>query len=285
VISEYKKKIKRQLEIIGYAISSKNSYSTFDLAEKFEVEELTIKRDLREIRSQGIDIHSSKKHGIRILSNIFTGKLKELVLEYISFSYSADFHDKATSLLVKKHGVKSLSLIIQIQAAIESSRILSINYHSKANELKTDVQVNPVRIFQAANDWRVLAINEGIIKQYVLSKIEAVTITNKTFTPISSEKINSMFNFSLRSWIGQEHYDIKVKFLRKWADFIKEREYIETQKISECSDGSIIFEATVNSLAEAAAWIISFGKGVRVIKPIELRKEVIRLAKEVISNY
>ncbi|MBU2445108.1 MAG: transcriptional regulator [Bacteroidetes bacterium] len=284
-MSEYKKKIKRQLEIIGNAISSKNSYSTFDLADKFAVEELTIKRDLREIRSQGIDIHSSKKKGISILSKISEGKLKELILEYISFSYSESFHDKATSLLIKKHGVKSLSLIIQIQEAIELSKALAINYHSKADVLKKDVLINPIRIFQSGNDWRILAINDDIMKQYILSKIEAVKLTTKSFTPISNEKIDSMFRFSLRSWVGQEHYDIKIKFSKKWADFIKEREYIETQKITDCGDGSIIYEATVNSLAEAATWVISFGQGVRVLEPLELKKEVIRLAKEVISNY
>lgn len=284
-MSEYKKKIKRQLEIIGNAISSKNYYSTFDLADKFSVEELTIKRDLREIRSQGIDIHSSKKKGISILSKIPEGKLKELILEYISFSYSESFHDKATSLLIKKHGVKSLSLIIQIQEAIELSKALAINYHSKADVLKKDVEICPIRIFQSGNDWRILAINDDIMKQYILSKIEAVKLTTKSFTPISNEKIDSMFRFSLRSWVGQEHYDIKIKFSKKWADFIKEREYIETQKITDCGDGSIIYEATVNSLAEAATWVISFGQGVRVLEPLELKKEVIRLAKEVISNY
>lgn len=284
-MSEYKKKIKRQLEIIGNAISSKNSYSTFDLSDKFGVEELTIKRDLREIRSQGIDIHSSKKKGISILSKISEGKLKELILEYVSFSYSESFHDKATSLLIKKHGVKSLSLIIQIQEAIELSKALAINYHSKADVLKKDVLINPIRIFQSGNDWRILAINDDIMKQYILSKIEAVKLTTKSFTPISNEKIDSMFRFSLRSWVGQEHYDIKIKFSKKWADFIKEREYIETQKITDCGDGSIIYEATVNSLAEAATWVISFGQGVRVLEPLELKKEVIRLAKEVISNY
>ncbi|MBM4175494.1 MAG: WYL domain-containing transcriptional regulator [Ignavibacteria bacterium] len=284
-MSEYKKKIKRQLEIIGSAISGENVFTTFDLADRFDVEELTIKRDLRELRSQGVDIHSSKNKGIRILSTISNSKLKELILEYISFSYSESFHDKATSLLIKKHGLKSLNLIIQIQDAIETHKILLISYHSKADVLKKDIRINPIRIFQSGNDWRVLAENNGIIKQYIISKIESVQKTSQSFSPISDDVIDSMFKFSLRSWVGKEHYDIKIQFSKKWAEFIKEREYIETQKIKDFGDGSIIYEATVNSLAEAATWIISFGEGVKVISPVSLKKEVIRLAKEAISNY
>jgi len=284
-MSEYKKKIKRQLEIIGSAISGENVFTTFDLADRFDVEELTIKRDLRELRSQGVDIHSSKNKGIRILSTISNSKLKELILEYISFSYSESFHDKATSLLIKKHGLKSLNLIIQIQDAIETHKILLISYHSKADVLKKDIRINPIKIFQSGNDWRVLAENNGIIKQYIISKIESVQKTSQSFSPISDDVIDSMFKFSLRSWVGKEHYDIKIQFSKKWAEFIKEREYIETQKIKDFGDGSIIYEATVNSLAEAATWIISFGEGVKVISPVSLKKEVIRLAKEAISNY
>lgn len=284
-MSEYKKKIKRQLEIIGSAISGENVFTTFDLADRFDVEELTIKRDLRELRSQGVDIHSSKNKGIRILSTISNSKLKELILEYISFSYSESFHDKATSLLIKKHGLKSLNLIIQIQDAIETHKILLISYHSKADVLKKDIRINPIRIFQSGNDWRVLAENNGIIKQYIISKIESVQKTSQSFSPISDDVIDSMFKFSLRSWVGKEHYDIKIQFSKKWAEFIKEREYIETQIIEDLGDGSIIYEATVNSLAEAATWIISFGEGVKVISPVSLKKEVIRLAKEAISNY
>ncbi len=285
VMSEYKKKIKRQLEIMGHAISTKQIFTTFDLAAKFGVEELTIKRDLSEIRSQGIDIHSSKKNGIKILSQISSGKLKEYILEYISFSYSESFHDKATSLLIKKHGVRSLSLVIQIQEAIDKSRTLLINYHSKAGVLKTNIGINPIRIFQSGNDWRVLAENNGIIKQYILSKIDTVEKTSQSFSPLLDDVIDSMFKFSLRSWVGKEHYDIKIQFSKKWAEFVKEREYIETQKITDLGNGSIIYEATVNSLGEAATWIISFGKGVKVISPVSLKKEVIRLAKETISNY
>lgn len=75
-MSEYIKKLKRQIEIIGLALSKYQTYSIADLAFLYGVEELTIKRDLSEIRSRAIDIHSTKKRGIKIYNPISTDLLK-----------------------------------------------------------------------------------------------------------------------------------------------------------------------------------------------------------------
>ena len=62
-------KLKRQSEILGLILSDKKSISVADLAFKYGCEELTIKRDLKELRSTGIDIHSSGKSGVKILNS------------------------------------------------------------------------------------------------------------------------------------------------------------------------------------------------------------------------
>ncbi len=41
----------------------------------------------------------------------------------------------------------------------------------------------------------------------------------------------------------------------------------------------------MNSLDEAATWVLSFGKGVKVLEPEELKIKVIQLAKDALSNY
>jgi len=50
-------------------------------------------------------------------------------------------------------------------------------------------------------------------------------------------------------------------------------------------DGSLILEATVNSLREITSWIVSRGKGIVVIEPEELKKNVISIAKGALGNY
>ncbi len=284
-MSEYIKKLKRQIEIVGKALSSKERFSVIDLAVEHNVEELTIKRDLAELRSRGIDIHSLKKEGIKILQPLKKEILKEFILEFISFSYSEDYPDKSTMILIQKLGEKALLFVVQLQKAIEQNLVTVIDYQSSANTIKTNIQVNPLKIFQAQNEWRLLAVNQNLIKQYFISKIIDVKLTTEKFKPLPKEKIDSLFTSSLKSWIGFEQFELKIHFDKNWSEIIKSKTYLLNQKITDLNDGSILFEATVNSLDEAATWILSFGKGAKVLEPEELKLKVIQLAKDALSNY
>lgn len=284
-MSEYIRKIKRQIEIIGKALSSNEKFTITDLAVEYDVEELTIKRDLAELRSRGIDIHSLKKSGIKILNSIKKETLKEFILEYISFSYSEDYPDKSTTILIQKLGDKALTFVTQLQRAIEQNLLTIIDYQSTATTVKKNIYIEPLKIFQSQGEWRLLAVNQNLIKQYYISKILEVKVTTEKFKPLEKEKIESLFSSSLKSWIGLEQFPIKIQFDKKWAEVIKSKTYLLNQNITDLTDGSIIFEGNVNSIDEAATWILSFGKGVKVLEPEQLKLRVLQLAKEALSNY
>lgn len=284
-MSEYIRKIKRQIEIVGKALSSNDKFTVMDLAVEYDVEELTIKRDLAELRSRGIDIHSLKKRGIKILNPIRKEILKEFILEYIGFSYSEDYPDKSTTILIQKLGDKALTLITQLQKAIDKNLVTIIDYQSTAKTLKKNVYINPLKIFQSQGEWRLLAVNQNLIKQYYISKIVNFKFTSEKFKPLEKEKIESLFSSSLKSWIGTEQFPIIIQFSKNWAEVIKSKTYLINQKIIDREDGSIIFEGNVNSIDEAATWVLSFGKGAKVLEPEELKSKVIQLAKDALSNY
>jgi Lhr-like helicase len=62
------------------------------------------------------------------------------------------------------------------------------------------------------------------------------------------------------------------------------RQFVETQRFRKEPDGSGILEATVNSLNEVAAWIVSHSDGVKVLEPAELKHRVIGLAEQAIAQ-
>ncbi len=285
MMSEYIRKVKRQIEIVGKALSSNEKFTITDLAVEHNVEELTIKRDLADLRSRGIDIHSLKKEGIKILNPLKKELLKEFILEFISFSYSEDYPDKSTMVLIQKLGERALLFIVKLQKAIEQNLITIIDYQATASIKKTNVFIQPLKIFQAQGEWRLLALNQNLIKQYFISKLLDVRLTSEKFKSYPKEKIESLFSSSLKSWIGTEQFHLKIHFNKNWSEVIKSKTFLLNQKITELDDGSIIFDGIVNSLDEAASWVLSFGKGVKVLEPEELKNKVIQLAKDVLSNY
>lgn len=280
-------KLKRQIEILGIVLSQNYSgkIRASDLAYIFDVEELTILRDLQQLRAIGINVHSTKKNGVCLNKRLIDSKLLELIHQYSSLCSSGSFVDKSTSLLVNRLGEKSLANFVILQIACEKNLVAAIDYEKDNGMLDFGREIDPVLIFQRDNYWRVLTYSNSSFKQFHLNKILEARLREKHFDKIDDEILEEVFRFSWKSWVGNEKYDIKLSFSRIWKDRIKPKQLMAHEVFSEIEDGSFIYETTVNSLDELASWIVSRGKGVKVLEPPELREKVLNLAKDSISNY
>lgn len=282
---EIQTKIKRQIEIIGIALDNPQGWRAVDLSELYACEELTIKRDLQELRQYGFDLHSEKRRGIRLGTPLDQKRLKELIVQYLGLSSSDYTIDRATALMVKKLREKALSNVVTLQRCIDKCLVATIDYVKEADEVEKGREIHPLLLFQSDGFWRVLAVNEGTVKQYHLNKILAVRAGEKRFKKIPQEQIDDMFRYSFKSWIGTDRHLVKIRLSTTWADRIKPQQTVETQSLTENPDGSVVFEAVVNSLKEVASWVISKGEGVEVLEPAELRAQVIELAEGTLRNY
>ena len=280
--------MKRQLEIVGICLSQNypGHLSTFDFADMFGVEELTIKRDLKDLRGEGIDIHSVRGRGVHLTSSLSEEKLRELIQQYTAVSISYETVDKSTGLMVNRLSDKALANLVILQMCIETHKKVLIDYE-KESEGVVDFrrEVAPHRIFQRDNYWRVLALENGILKQFHLNKIIDARATNFKFEPLPEEKVDEVFKYSWRSWLGDERFNIKLQMSHIWADRLLPKQLMEHEKITELEGGSVIYETTVNTLDEIAGWIVSRGSGVRVLEPEELKEKVVKLARESLGNY
>jgi len=277
--------VKRQIELLGLCLQNREKWKASDYAVHFDLEELAIKRDMQELRAQGIRIHSAKGPGICLASPMGAELAKEMICQYLSLVGSAPGLDKATRVLVKKHGELALHTVVVLQRCIESGTAALIDYEKTAGKTEKNREILPHRIFRADGQWRVLCTNEGTMKQFLLTKIRGVTVTDRKFKKVPSEQLDDLFRFSFRTWIGPEVFRIRIRLSKEWADRLKPQQMLETQVLTEHEDGSVDFEATVNSLNEVASWVVSRGKGVKVLEPDELKARVLELAKEAMANY
>jgi predicted DNA-binding transcriptional regulator YafY len=284
-MKDLKIKIKRQTEILGLVLAYPGRYQIFDLEELYGVNDLTIKRDLQELRSLGIDIHSEGKKGINIYSKIPNEILKGIIPQYIGIAVNQSSYDQATNLFISKLGSKSISTLTQLQICIDKNYTVKILYQKPEEKSIDERIVEPYCIFQGEKNWRLLANHNGTVKQFLLNNIKLVEQLNKKFKPPTQSQIDNIFSTSFKCWLGDERYKVKLKFLPPWPDRIKPKQLMEMEKVTEEPDGSIIYETVVNSLNEIASWIVSRGEGVVVLEPEKLRTIVIQTAKDVLKNY
>ena len=283
---DFQSKFKRQIEILGLCLSDAfpRPITSINLADFFNVEELTIKRDLQELRSNGIDIHSSKKSGICLDSSIPKETLIDIILHYAGLNHNDYAQDKSTSLLVENRGETALSNIVILQLSIDKQEAVTIDYNKTGSKIDKDKLIAPLLIFQNEGSWRLLAGSEGIMKQFHIEKIISVKKSGDKFDK-SIYKFSDLFKHSWKSWLGDEKHKIKLLLSPMWAERIKPRMLVADQKITKNKDGSANFECTVNTLNEIASWIVSRGEGAKVLEPDELKNMVLDLAKGALRNY
>ncbi len=284
-MNEISTKFKRQIEILGIVIRNAESLGTNDLTRMYGVERLTIKRDLQELRSHGIDIHSEGKRGVRLSGKIDVSRLQRIVSSYLAICTIGASIDKASQLLTKKLGIESLNTAVTLQRCIEDSVKVKVSYESEKRKDSSEFIVEPLQLFQAGELWRLLAVHDGVIKQFLLTKILSVQPTGERFKKPEQEKIDEIFRYSFLSWTGGEKHTVRLRLSKDIAPRLKSRQLISFETIAENKDGSIDLEGVVNSLDEIAKWVAGSGRGIEVLEPKELRSLVVFIAKAVISNY
>jgi len=278
-MNEISAKFKRQIEILGIATHNIDALGTEDLARRNGVERLTIKRDLQELRKHGIDIHSEGKRGVRLARRVGEERFRRAVSSYLALSSVGNPIDKASSALVKKLGESALAIVVRLQGCIESSRQARILYASERRREPVEFVVNPLKMFRAGGLWRLLAVHDNTLKQFLLTKISSVASTGEMFNPVPDDRIDEMFRHSFQSWTGTEQHRVRLKVSPEWARRLRSRILIGFERVSQHSDGGEIVEGTVNSLDELAAWIVTQSPGVEVLSPAALRSRVVALAR------
>jgi len=284
-MSDIRDKIKRQIELLGMVLNNPETYKIVDLEVIFNCNEATVKRDLKELRALGIDIHSVSRRGVRVEGRINTKVLNDLIKDYMLLSDANINIEKPTHFLVSSKNESAISLLTMIQYCIDRDLIAKILY-KKQNKKTADLrEVAPITIFYGQNEYRLFALEDEVNKQFLLSRIESVEVTSRKYKPIDKEKFESRFATSLDVWLGENTYKIKILLMKPWNTRRKLPLLTENQTITKNPDGSMLLEAEVNSLVEISQWVVAQGKGVKVIEPKELQKLVLDLANYVIQNY
>jgi predicted DNA-binding transcriptional regulator YafY len=274
---------KRQVEILGYCLSD-DAVTSQDLQLLFSQEEATISRDAKTIRSFGIELHSVRK-ALKVVSPIDQGLLREFITQYIGYCYSSASYDRATALLVKQLKEKALYYIVVLEYGLENNRLVTISYEKERGEIEKDKTIGPMMLFQADGEWRVLALHDGIVKQYILAKIRKIVPTRASFKKVPKEQLIKLFSSMWQGWLGDEKYHIRLLLDHTWASRLNHRVFTENQRLIRNDDGTAILEAGVPNLDEVAGWVVARGTGVTVLEPPELRELVISLARDTLRNY
>lgn len=311
----------RRLVFIDQRIRKGKYPNRRTLAEEYEVSQKTIQRDIEFLRELGAPLeYDQAEFGYYYREENFTLPTVYLDEKDIFAIFIADkalqhyrntpiygrlvsVFKKMEQYLVGKVSVKPswtdprISFFLEpsrdidmdiwdtVTESLQEERVLRIEYCAPGHKDTVLREIEPYHMVSYHGDWYVIGLcyHHDEIRTYAVSRMgKAKLLSEYSYIPDDFD-LQEIMGAHFGIIYGEKEYKVRLKFNRNHASYIREREWHPSQKVTEHRDGSLTLSLTVNHLYEIKKWILSWGKGVEILSPKELRKDILQEAKGIVA--
>ncbi len=155
-----------------------------------------------------------------------------------------------------------------VASAIRLSKKLEVHYQTPGSEPSVR-KLDPYHGVRFEGDWYVVAFCHlrQEIRTFSLARMISVKMLPDTFEIPTSFDFYKLTGSHFGVHWSDDEFEVKIKFNKAVAGYLKERKWHPSQKIEENPDGSVILSLTVNHLLELKRWILSWGNMAEVLDP------------------
>ncbi len=298
-------KIDRLIGILTILLQQKKVTAPY-LAEMFEVSRRTINRDIEDICKAGIPLMTTQgtNGGIAIMEGYTIDKtlLSSAELQSILAGLKSldsvsgtnryrQLMDKLaggqTPLPADNHLVIDLSSHYKnslapkfevIKAAIDQNRLISFEYYAPNGE--SNRRIEPYLIVYQWSSWYIwgYCLERSDFRHFKLNRLWHLQVLDETYKPRDLPEYNSQEQLVMPSSI---YLVAEFDPAMKWR--LIDEYGIDCFKITK--EGKLRFEFYFSSQENLFSWILSFGAGVEIIEPKELRKELLTVVEKISEKY
>ncbi|MFZ4589401.1 MAG: WYL domain-containing protein [Ignavibacteria bacterium] len=266
--------LKRQIEILSmfYPTRQVQECTLLDLAEKYKVAEVTINRDLKDLRSMGIPINSIYGKGIGISGHVNPNIISELLVKYIAIFHSDIVIDGSLYEIISKNNISRVYSLSRITSAIDRKELVLIKYKENIYN-NINVTVLPCVIIHNREDLEFIGIYNETVQAYKFSQVLTIEETGKCNPKNYDNLIN---DFLVKHLTPSSKIKVRIKIeLKHGINDYKIFNFIT----SKTDDDIIEADISHNSIEDLAFWVIQqYGK-VKVLEPQIVKDKIAEVSR------
>ncbi|MDR1001945.1 MAG: YafY family transcriptional regulator [Oscillospiraceae bacterium] len=295
----------RLFEII-YILLNQKSTTARELAERFEVSQRTIYRDIDALSLAGIPVYTEKgKNGgisllpdfvlnksllsekeqqeilsaLQGLASVKTDETKEVLGKLSTFFkkpavpwMEVDFSD---------WGWRTSGAFAAFKTAIMEKRVAEFDYYSTYGE-KTRRRVEPIQLWFKSRAWyiRCFDLDKNDLRLFKLTRVKNPAVTDEHFTERDLLAVKPTPPEHSRH---KPDVTLKVKIAREMTYRVYDE--FDEDNVEKQPDGSYIVAVTWQEDAWVYGWILSFGEYIEVLEPDYIRGIIREKAKKIAGKY
>ena len=186
--------------------------------------------------------------------------------------------------------IKGSEFIEPLIMSIKNKKVLTIEYQSfSSDKAKTHI-LHPYYLKEYRNRWYLSGLDDekqvvitlGLERMLTIEDIVGIFFTTKPFHP--KEYFGNILGISVNNQQNTPE-EIRISYTPQQALYIKTQPIHQSQEIISENDTECIMSYRLCPNYELKSYLLSLGKGCKVLQPESLKKEIMDMAKEIVELY
>ncbi|MGO0062853.1 helix-turn-helix transcriptional regulator [Brevibacillus fluminis] len=303
-------KAERLLSIL-LLLQNHGRLSSRQLAERLEVSERTVHRDMEALSAAGIPVYAERgsaggwclAEGFRTNLTGMTGEeiralhlaapLAQLGDLGMRGAFDAAFQKlvAASPTAVRRDAEQvrerlhidgagwhqsdeEVPLLATVQDAVWAGRKLAMTY--RREDALVERVVEPLGLVAKRSVWYLVAQVEGDIRTYRISRLIRAQLLDETFTRPADFDLASFWDTSTAQFKANlPVYPASVRFHEKLLPRLQQERYVKLIHTAPAKNGWILAQVQFHTLESACELALGYGAQLEIIEPLELRQRMI----------
>jgi len=173
-----------------------------------------------------------------------------------------------------------------LNAAILDRRLVEMTYHTISRDRQAQRRVAPYKIWFFKGFIYLVGYCHlrQDVRIFTLDRIKELAITTEAYDIPADFNIEDFMSTGFGVFVGQPE-KVKILFQPAVGNYIREKTWHATQRLTTRDDGCLEFEVEVAVTAELKNWIMGWGAAATVLQPGSLADSICDEAKAVANNY
>ena len=295
-----------------------------ELAKRLEVSERTIYRDMEALSTAGIPVTAERGTGGGLLlpetfrtnlTGLSSLEIQALFLgRPVQLLHDLGLQRASEAALIKLHAVlptmyrasaeyvrqriyvdtvgwqkpieESLTFLPLLQEAIWQEHRVALSY--QRGEGRVERIIDPLGLVAKGRIWYLVAAIEGEMRVYRISRIqEARLLEEHCVRPPDFDLAACWEQSSSRFLAGIPRYTTEIRILQSALPrALQSGRFIQLEQLAPPDqDGWIRARLVFDVKEEACGYLLSFGNMVEILEPLEMREQVLALARDLLTFY
>ncbi len=160
-----------------------------------------------------------------------------------------------------------------LETACHNQRSVQMTYYTASRNSTSDRVFDPylLHIYRGTNPYVIgYCHNRKMIRWFRVDRIRKLEPTNDNYIRDPNFDPSQYLDQIFQHEVGDGAVDVAIEFDAATAPYIRERKWHPSQELVEHPDESVTLTMTVGGLNDIKRWVLSYGKGARVLSPPKL---------------